>query len=370
MIDNIGVRGIDLISEMYEQQAIHVEEFFETAAVDVPDDKRAVHLVREEYAVIDIEKTKFEVIGTSGLDFSVAVFLVASFTNRIGLVHFARDKMVTHGMGSLISVLLENYEADSDGVAAGAGARRRVGPVIEAHIVGGFQDPGNVCEGIVRQVLDVMMGSEARFVIKLGCTGLLNDSSHNGNEEDMNGPRCALFTSFCMDFKRNNGGNLNTKLSPVGTFEDRGPGLTLRQTRLFNIPDESTVLPTTTVTDENNFLWNAFCTDSDRFMIEPFVFDVLDRQSLGILLHLTHANTDELIEFISEPKVSHHNFQVFIQDLAQVFRFLLKQPSPEQIFKKRPLYFSIGKGGKKWVVQPYSRIVAPLVLPENQEKAE
>lgn len=370
MIENACVRGIDVLDELNEYMSSMVEDLFENEAASVEaalgKGKLCVHVAPpHEYAVVEPQRFSVDAIGTSGMNETVAVFFASTQTGRVGCTQLCSEAIVPAALSLVVSQVaivsefamsnganrLNGYESAPSSSACGNSAhtsskRSRGGPILDVFIVGGFEDKQGTCERIIRCLLNQLMKMDYRFSIKVLCAGLLNDSHHNGNEEDKEKVQGPLIHSCVLklDVEEN---RMIYRLIPVVEFEPkfRGPALPLRHCRTFctktNAGNQSCELV--------RFLTSTYCLDSGCFQVQPFKIDCLDRQSISVLIHMAKSDPVKFCRLVSPLGIPNAEREVFVSSAVEMLRYMDHNGQKwERFFEdgKHPLYFAQDKDSK------------------------
>eukprot|EP00515_Schizochytrium_aggregatum_P009053 CAMPEP_0202079008 /NCGR_PEP_ID=MMETSP0964-20121228/6246_1 /ASSEMBLY_ACC=CAM_ASM_000500 /TAXON_ID=4773 /ORGANISM="Schizochytrium aggregatum, Strain ATCC28209" /LENGTH=449 /DNA_ID=CAMNT_0048646333 /DNA_START=95 /DNA_END=1442 /DNA_ORIENTATION=+ len=354
MLDNPGLRGLDPLAEVYELLAPHAEEFFDVAperpARQAASPAAVVHVMLPgEAAVVEPRRWPVRYLGTSGAEQSVAVLLYCQHSGRAACANFAEpaeveptlrhladqtimlsDFAVRNGASKLYGYLPRPNEA----TVHVPNARRRSGPVLDANIVGGYRDAGGRSEAVIRRVLEVMMSLGHRFNIRMACAGLLNDSQHNGNEEDKRGPHSALISACALRFEAGDFPVLECKLVPVAEFLDAGPAVELRLCRNLSPKPKAAFV-------------EVYDLATGHYCVPPFELPTLDHQTIAVLLSWSDSDPDRFLEatilFATPPSQRKR----FLALGRKMLCYLLEQTFPASIhpFLSGTLCFECGADG-------------------------
>lgn len=400
LVANVGLRGVDVVAEVYEHLEAAAESFFDRGVdsrgkllKDVST-RGCLHVTRNEMAVVDLnQQTWVQAIGTSGLDASVALFIVSSELCAAGVVHvnsvdaaiWAAPKLA-RAVGESKSSPKSSSEDSSDApfepsqTACSATRRKASGPLLEAYIVGGFKDPEGRCEDIIRAMIHGLSESEHRIRLQLVCAGLVNDSQHNGNEEDRRGPQCALVTACVIYVRRSKSGvagpQIRFEAVPVPGFQDRGPAFVLRCLRTMlgerklaeELLENNAELKRARPQKRQRMLGKAlvvqaFSRDTGQFLVPQFRFTQLDRQTMAILLHMAERHPQDFLMAIEAGHIAPANQLRVVADACEVLRLLLRHPQISPFFPGNniPLVFEMSPKINTWVP---SSVVMPSNGPE------
>jgi len=307
LVCGLGLRGLSLLDELVAEQTPLVEGFLNRGVLpngslrgNVPA-KGSFHLCPKEFAVLDFaqaEQLEIENIGTSRLDASLALLFVCREKQCIALAHIVDKDAVRKVVKKLLEEVLRAKTRSVIQQAQNASRKRRA-MVIDVSIVGGFQDPEGVTNDLLEELLLGLKETiHLQFRIDSYCAGVLNDSSHNGNEEDKRGPRGALVTAICINLK-DLVEDMEDAIFPVPGFNDRGPGLAIRLLRNVFLSQREVV-------------FKVFV--NGKFVIEKMEFDVPDQQICAILLHLAASSPEKFLNMVLLRHVAQCNIEHELHD--------------------------------------------------------
>jgi hypothetical protein len=391
MLDNLGLRGHDVLTEAYEHLAADVERWFEEESVSVGAAPAVVVLPPHELACVCPQRSGVRLVGASLLDRAVAVLLSSPDTGRVGCCTLVKAAGVEQVLAALVADVLEQERAGVEPASFGGswtltdGKRQRGGRVLDAFVVGGYCDAEGVCEATLRAALNALRELEARFNVRLFCAGRLNDSHANGNEEDREGPRCAMVTAAALEVLLPGAGAVAGsgrpfECRPVALAGAPGePAPELRLCRSFlrrcRPADESGEVWLDPVASSLTRVWSETLAAPAKaqgvFVIEPFELEAPDKQTTALLLHLAAADEDHFLELLGAKHLQASR-AMLVQSLCRALRCFCdlragRGPgaASEALFANGPLTFTCGAAGS-W--RCGDRGVAPVLAALTEER--
>jgi hypothetical protein len=392
MLENLGLRGHDVLLEAYEHLAADVERWFEEDAVSVGAVPAVVVVPPHELACACPPRSGVRLVGASLLDRAVAVLLSSPDTGRVGCCTLVKAAGADQVLAALVADVLEQERAGVEPASFGGsctltdGKRQRGGRVLDAFVVGGYCDAEGVCEATLRAALNALRELEARFSVRLFCAGRLNDSHVNGNEEDRAGPRCAMVTAAALEVllpAPGAGAGRPFECRAVAlTGAPAGPAPELRLCRSllrrYRPADDRGDVWLDPVASSLTRVWSEAQAPAGKaqaqgvFLVEPFELDAPDKQTTALLLHLAAADEDQFLELLGAKHVQASR-PMLVQSLCRALRCLCdlragRGPSAasETLFANGPLVFTCGAGGA-WRCS--DRAVAPVLAALAEERA-
>ena len=115
VLENAGIRGIDLVDEAMDCFSAHAEDFFDEVHVnpgenDEKDGPSVFVLPPYEYAIVEPRRHKVGYLGTGMLDLGIGVFICCPRTGRFG----ATTCWTKNSCGQAISKIADSVSILSD----------------------------------------------------------------------------------------------------------------------------------------------------------------------------------------------------------------------------------------------------------------
>mmetsp|Transcript_5811 Transcript_5811/g.10888 ORF Transcript_5811/g.10888 Transcript_5811/m.10888 type:complete len:212 (+) Transcript_5811:225-860(+) len=146
------------------------------------------------------------------------------------------------------------------------------------------------------------------------------------------GEHGALFNAFAIRFdKPKANGELNFEFVPVEAFEDRGPALPLRLCRQFYCQDATQNFPEWT---------NVYDINTGRFVVRPFRYEAIDKQTIGLLLAAASRDGREFMSMYCKHSPRQTVLEREVSDTCLALKHIYNYHSSEEVFKNGAIYFS------------------------------